>query len=146
MRRAHIQVGQWVDISLPLDPHGPQPNAYGAPPASAKPYSGDGFTLDTQQGGSCNCEVLQVTPHCNGTHTESVGHITWERFPLSAVQILPFLFCSVISVAPKGREIRAEAFERALAVIPAAHLEALVVRTLPNDASKRTRRDRKSVV
>jgi arylformamidase len=137
MRRAHIPLGRAVDLSIPLDPHGPQPNAYGAPPAHARPYSGDGFTLDTRQGGSCNCEVIECVPHCNGTHTESVGHITRERFPLSAVRLPPFLACTVISVSPEGREIRPEAIESANAQM--AFLEALVVRTRPNEASKLSR-------
>ena len=135
-----FDLGRWEDISIPLDPHGPQPNAYGAPPATARPYSGAGFTLDTQQGGSCNCEVLELTPHCNGTHTESVGHITTERFPLT--ELLPPLFipAALISVRPRGREILSEDVARATAHVPREHLDALVVRTLPNDLSKRTRR------
>lgn len=140
MRRAFIPVGRWADLSIPLNPHGPQPNAYGAPPAAASPYSGEGFTLDTRVGGSCNCEVIEFTPHCNGTHTESVGHLTAERFPLSTVLPPLFLSCSVISVQPHGREIRAEAVERATSILPPEFLEALVVRTLPNAAGKRTRR------
>lgn len=129
-----------VDLSIPLDPHGPQPGAYGAPLATARPYSGEGFVLDTRRGGSCNCDVLQITPHCNGTHTESVGHITRERFPLSLVHLPLVLRCFAISVAPVGREIRPEAIETALASAPPESLEALVVRTLPNDPGKRTRR------
>jgi kynurenine formamidase len=124
-----------VDLSIPLDPHGPQPNAYGAPPAWARIYTGDGFTLDTRHGAPCNCEVFTVTPHCNGTHTESVGHIAWERFPVTAVELPLFLACSVVSVAPAGREIRAEH----LSGIPDGS-DALIVRTLPNDVGKRTRR------
>lgn len=123
-----------VDLSIPLDPHGPQPNAYGAPPATARPYSGEGFVLDTRQGGPCNCDVLQLIPHCNGTHTESVGHITDERFPLTAILIPPIVPCVVLSVRPVGREIRPDQFEP----LPAG-IEALVVRTLPNDAGRRTR-------
>jgi kynurenine formamidase len=135
-----VRIERSVDLSIPLDPHGPQPSAYGAPPATARPYSGPGFTLDTRQGGSCNCEVIELTPHCNGTHTESVGHITRERFPLAAVHIPPFLSCLVISVTPVGREIPAEAIQRATATAPEPGPEALVVRTLPNDPGKRTRR------
>jgi kynurenine formamidase len=140
MRRAQIPVGRSVDLSIPLDPHGPQPNAYGAPAATAEPYSGTGFTLDTRQGGSCNCEVIRFTPHCNGTHTESVGHITRERFPLSAVALPMFVPCALISVTPAGLAIGAEDIQRATANVPSEFLEALVVRTLPNDATKRTRR------
>lgn len=140
MRRAHIPVGRWVDLSIPLDPHGPQPNAYGVPDATASPYSGEGFTLDTRVGGSCNCETIEFTPHCNGTHTESVGHITTERFPLTAVELPLFLRCLVVSVPPAGREIGEEAIQRVIANTALEWLEALVVRTLPNDVSKRTRR------
>ena len=128
MRRAHFPVGRSVDLSIPLDPHGPQPNAYGAPPASARPYSGEGFVLETRSGGPCNCEVIEFTPHCNGTHTESVGHITQVRFPITAVLPDPFLPCSVISVTPHGREIRVEAIEHATAGLDPEFLEACVVR------------------
>ncbi|HSQ56485.1 MAG TPA: cyclase family protein [Gemmata sp.] len=147
MTQAHITIGhnsyrlgRSVDLAIPLDPHGPQPNAYGVPDASGRPYSGTGFTLDTREGGSCNCETIAFTPHCNGTHTESVGHITRERFPISAVELPAFLPCSVISVTPHGREIPPDAIERATAGIPSEFLEALVVRTLPNSADKLTRR------
>jgi kynurenine formamidase len=134
------RLGRAVDLALSLDLHGPQPNAYGVPPASARPYSGDGFTLDTRRGGSCNCEVIEVIPHCHGTHTESVGHLTRERFPISAVFSESFLPCSVISVTPHRREIAAGAIERETATILREFLEALVVRTLPNSVDKLTRR------
>ena len=108
--------------------------------ATAVAYSGPGFTLDTRLGGSCNCEVIEFVPHCNGTHTESVGHITRERFPLSAVHIPLFLSCLVVSVTPKGREIHSAegVFERAIREHPIAagaeFLEAgSIVRTRPND-------------
>lgn len=147
MRPVQITIGQRTyrlgrptDLALPLDVHGAQPNAYGAPPANARPYSGEGFTLDTRQGGSCNCEVIEFTPHCNGTHTEGVGHLTAERVPLSSVLPEPFLACSVISVGPHGRTIQAEAIERAAAGLDADFFKALVVRTLPNAADKATRR------
>jgi arylformamidase len=140
MRRASIPVGRWADISIPLDPHGPQPNAYGVPDAAASPYSGEGFSLDTRVGGSCNCETIEFTPHCNGTHTESLGHITTERFPLTAVELPLFLLCSVISVTPRGREIIADIIQQATANLASDFREALVVRTFPNDAAKRTRR------
>ena len=122
-----------ADLSIPLDPRGPQPNAYGVPPAGARPYSGEGFTLDVRAGGPVNCEVLQLIPHCHGTHTESVGHITADRLPVSEVPMPLFTPCAVITVTPLHREIHTEQVEGKPA-------EALVVRTLPNDAGKRTRK------
>ena len=138
--RTTYRLGRAVDLAIPLDPHGPQPNAYGAPPATARPYSGEGFTLDTREGGSCNCEAIEFVPHCHGTHTESVGHLTDERFPISSVIPEPFLPCSVISVTPHGREIRADAIERATDGLDRVFLDAIIVRTLPNSPDKATRR------
>src|SRR5262245_62119713 len=133
------RLGRPTDLALPLDVHGAQPNAFGSPPAKARPYSGEGFTLDTREGGSCNCEVIEFIPHCNGTHTEGVGHLTAERFPLSSILPEPFLACSVISVEPQGRMIGVETIEHAATGLDSDFLEALVVRTLPNSADKATR-------
>ena len=41
------------------------------------------FVGDTRAGGSCNCEILTLAPHCNGTHTECVGHVTDDRVAVS---------------------------------------------------------------
>lgn len=131
------RLGQSVDLAIPLDPHGPQPNAYGVPPAEAHPYSGKGFLLDTRHGGSCNCEVLKLIAHCHGTHTESVGHLTVDACPITTAMPEPFLRCSVISVQPNGREIRAGELEHSH--LDTAFLDALVVRTLPNSLVKITR-------
>ena len=140
IRERTYRLSRPIDLSLALDLHGAQPNAYGAPPAKARPYSGEGFTLDTREGGSCNCEVIEFIPHRNGTHTESVGHLTGERFPLSSILPEPFLACSVISVEPQGRMIRPETIEQIMAGLDPDFHEALVVRTLPNAADKATRR------
>ena len=130
--------GRAVDLAVPLDFHSAQPNAYGVPAATARPYSGPGFTLDTREGGSCNCEVISFTPHCNGTHTESVGHLTRERFPVSAVLPEPFLPATVLSVRPHGREITAAALDRT--ALDSAFTTALIFRTLTNAPDKTTRR------
>src|SRR5262249_2568229 len=113
---------------------------YGVPPAAGRPYSGEGFTLDTRAGGSCNCEVIEFIPHCHGTHTESVGHLTRERFPVTVLLPEPFLPATLISVTPRGRAVRPEAIESTAANTPREFLEALIVRTLPNSADKATRR------
>ncbi len=131
------RLGQSVDLSLPLDFHGLQSNAYGVPLATAKPFSGDGFTLDVRAGGSCNCETITFTPHCNGTHTESAGHLSRERFPIADVEMDLLIPATLITVQPEGRAITADAIE--IVKYDPAFVDALVIRTLPNDASKRTR-------
>ncbi|MCS6866359.1 MAG: cyclase family protein [Gemmataceae bacterium] len=132
MKPLHIP-SRGVDLSIPLDFHGPQPNAYGVPAATAQPYSSEGFTLEVARGGAVNCDVWQLIPHGQTTHTESVGHLTRERFFIAAVTLPQATPCELVSVQPRGREILAEALD-------GEPIEALVVRTLPNDATKRTRR------
>ena len=70
---------QGRDISIPLEFDAPQPTFFGASPAAAAVVSAGSFVGDVRRGGSCNCSTYTLTPHCNGTHTECVGHVTAER-------------------------------------------------------------------
>ena len=67
-----------ISIAIPMNFSGPQPNHFGAPKANQSVLKLGGFVGETQQGGSCNVDSLSMTPHCNGTHTETVGHIVNE--------------------------------------------------------------------
>ena len=58
-------------------------SCFDAPRAGVGAARAGGFTGDTRAGGSCNCEVLTLAPHCNGTHTECVGHLTDDRVAVS---------------------------------------------------------------
>ena len=144
-----------VAIAIPFDPHGPQPSHFGAPAARAEALAGGGFIGDTRSGGSCNCESVTLVPHCNGTHTEGPGHLTRERLSVHAAALSPLYVTALVSVSaedaagsgegsdpapqPGDRLVTARALSRALESITTDGIEALVVRTLPNDESKRTR-------
>ncbi|MFN2300574.1 MAG: cyclase family protein [Gammaproteobacteria bacterium] len=143
------------DLSIPLDFSGPQPVHFGAPRASAEPMRAGSFTGSTARGGSCECATLTLTPHCNGTHTETARHITGHGpAPFEALDQLSYV-AQLITVTPVERTetsdktvpasqahdllITAEMVERALEVDSAPpDVSALVVRTLPNDLGKRT--------
>src|SRR5215468_22359 len=86
-RELVVDLSRPVSLALELDFSGPQPRHFGAPPASARPFEAPGFTGTVARGASCNCEVISLTPHCNGTHTECVGHLTRER--LDAHRLIP---------------------------------------------------------
>lgn len=157
--RARLEAG--VDIAIPLDFHGAQPSHFGAQPASAEAMQANGFTGDTREGGSCNVEIVTLNPHCNGTHTECVGHVTEERIAVREHAPRAPLPARLLSVAPERAEdcadeldahtapgdrvLCADALARALATGPAAvpddrpSVAALVVRTLPNEPAKRNR-------
>jgi hypothetical protein len=79
--RADLSSGR--SIAIPLHFDGPQPNSYDVPRATAKAVEAGSFIGDTRRGGSCNFDVVTMIPHCNGTHTECVGHIAFERIAVS---------------------------------------------------------------
>jgi hypothetical protein len=147
-----------LTIAVPMDFDGPQPNAFGAPAACAQPVRGVGFVGDVRAGGSVNCETLTLSPHCNGTHTECVGHVTDERIAVTdalhgglwlaatiTVSAVAASECSETTVpAPRPGDllVTRAALERGLARVlaPLANKDvvpqALVVRTLPNGSDK----------
>src|SRR3954462_12077413 len=134
-----------VDISIPLRFDGPQPNAYGVEPATSTACEYGPLIGDTRRGGSCNFERVTLIPHCNGTHTECVGHITGARISVRECLKDVFLPALVASVRPheKDGDLLITHAQLALAVnvigrTPEAG-SALIIRTLPNDRSKLSR-------
>ena len=105
---------QPVDLAVPLDFNGPQPRHFGAPPRDARtPSRSPGFNGAVARGASCNCEVITLIPHCNGTHTECVGHLTREAvdaYRAAPAGLIPAL---LVSVAPEPAGAAREASEPA---------------------------------
>lgn len=143
------------DISIPMHFNGAQPNTYGVPPATSAAYEQDGWVGDVRRGGSCNFETYVLTPHCNGTHTECVGHIAEERIRIREVLAAELVVASLVSVTPvapadtqdrytpalgaEDRVIDRASLEAALVGIPVGLLDGLVLRTLPNAPGKCSR-------
>jgi len=144
-------------IAQSFDPK--QPNHFGAPLASTAAWETDGFVGDTHRGGSCNVHRVNMIPHCNGTHTETVSHIIDRMVPLAGCLANGPVLASLVSVTPvlfsesgeqydpaadngdlviTAASIRA-ATERLFAAMDLRNAPALVIRTLPNDPAKRSR-------
>lgn len=143
-----------IDISIPLRFNGPQPNAYGVEPATSKACMAGDIVGDTRREGSVNFEQYTLIPHCNGTHTECVGHITHERISVRDCLtdvFIPALLVSVepgptnsnlpgTTILPSDLVVTKDALVSAIKPADLSLLDtALIVRTLPNDESKLTR-------
>ncbi len=155
-RRLQADLADPLPIAIPLDFDGPQATFLDVPQASSRPVRLGSFVGDTRQGGSCNCEGLSLLPHCNGTHTECVGHLTDERVSVSETLRGGMHLTLLLSVRPVGPESTAEGSDpepvdgdllvtaEALGKAAAAHLamspQAVVVRTLPNSVERMSRR------
>jgi len=154
-REIAVDLARPADLALELDFSGAQPRHFAAPRASSRPYETPGFSFrgSVERGGSCNCELITLIPHCNGTHTECAGHLTREH--LDAWRVVPpgLVPAVLVSVTPEqpddegsepapepaDRLITRRALERAWPAAVPFVPRALVIRTLPNDPGKRTR-------
>lgn len=138
------------DLAIPLAFDAEQPQHFDAAPATSTPLRAGAFTGDTRAGGSCNCATLTLTPHCNGTHTETVWHVTDDAIPAAeAARALTF-DARLVSVTPMRGATTDETTDPPVQpddlLITAATLaaafndpvDALIVRTLPNDTGKRS--------
>ena len=140
------------DISIPINFNGEQPNTYGVDIATSKPYQDGQFIGDTRKGGPCNFETYSFTPHCNGTHTECIGHITNERVSVLTSLDQEMIPATLVSVTPRNTTenynpdlnkedlvITKEDLELQLKDMNPAFLQALIVRTIPNLENKKSR-------
>lgn len=101
-RGVTVDLSSPVSLALELDFESPQPQHFGAPPATSRPFTSPGFDGSVAAGASCNCNLITVIPHCNGTHTECVGHLTLEPYDAYRVvptDLIPALLVSVEPVA-----------------------------------------------
>lgn len=144
-----------IDISIPLNFHGEQPNAYGVEKAQAESYVSGKFVGDTRKGGGCNFEKISFIPHCNGTHTECIGHISLERvfinetlkdilIPSTLITVTPMNALETKDSYSPGKNnddmiITKDVLSHALINSDKNFLKGLMIRTLPNDNSKMSR-------
>ncbi len=151
-----VDLDRPVSLAIEIEFAGTEPSYFGAPRASARPLAVPGFSGSVAAGASCNCSTLTLTPHCNGTHTECVGHLTTQT--LDAFRVVPhgWLPAELLSVAPESASATDETSDprprgedrlitrRLLAAAwpnraSGASARALIVRTLPNGTDKRHR-------
>ena len=144
-----VDFSKGIDISIPLDFNGDQPNTYGVKKATSAPFKDDQFIGDTREGGPCNFETYSITTHCNGTHTECIGHITNERISILNSLNEELIPATLISITPKNIQesyipklcaddllISKEDLESHLSNVNPSFLQAVIIRTLPNSISK----------
>ena len=135
-----------IDISLPLAPGDDQVSCFWAEPVQFDTIRVGSFVGSVALGGSTNYQRIHVTPHGNGTHTECYGHISPDPAITLNQCLRRFLFVArLVSVAPVPQlngdlvvmlaDVQAALGRQLDRSIP----EALVLRTLPNDAAKHHR-------
>lgn len=154
-------------LAIPLHFDSPGVRHFGAPPATSTALRVGEFSGDVRSGASCNCATLTLAPHCNGTHTECVGHLTAERInvrelaprtPLPALVLsAPVTRAADCTEGSRPPPAADDALVTRAALVAALHAVearlppatapggepplAIVIRTLPNEPGKNARDD-----
>lgn len=134
-------VSKPLDISLPLKNGSSNPNCYWAESVKMETIRSGDFVGSVQEGGSVNYQKLTVTPHGNGTHTECYGHISADDATIHKCLTEFHFVAQLISIIPEkiangDLVITRRSIEEKLMGTSA---QAVIIRTLPNDDTKRTR-------
>ncbi|WBL22810.1 cyclase family protein [Zunongwangia sp. HRR-M8] len=136
-----IDFSKPIDISLSLRGDDKNPIAWYLDAPKITPFRDGDFVGKVSEGASVNFNNIQFNPHGHGTHTECVGHISKDFFSINQTLKNFFFKAKLISVTPenKGEDqvISEEILKKQLGdSCPAA----LVIRTIPNYAEKRTKK------
>ena len=135
-----VNLSQPIDISLPLTGDGNNPIAWYLDQPVIEPVTMGDWVGKVSKGSSTNFNNIFFNPHAHGTHTECLGHITKDFYSINAALKQFFFVAQVISITPKVQGddmvITKDQIEIALS---GTTPEALVIRTLPNAAVKRSK-------
>jgi hypothetical protein len=93
-----------ISIHLPLNFEAGNPQCFYIEQPTFAPLRVGSYVGSVAEGGSCNCEVLTLTPHGQGTHTECVGHLTTERRFIRDSLSKTHFTADLISVTPEVLE------------------------------------------
>lgn len=137
-----VDFAQPIDISIPLTASPENPIAwYQNQPEITPVKEGDWVGKVSEGQSSTNFNNIFFNPHAHGTHTECLGHITFDFYSVNQ-HLKQFMFLAqLISISPV---LLGEDRVIGLAQIKEQWVEnqqtALVIRTLPNDDLKQHRK------
>ena len=138
-RHTYIETDEPIDLSIAITDDQKGPRAWYLEHPQMLPVMDNGFIGSVALGGVVNFRNINFNPHGHGTHTESHGHITEAILPVSKCFTGYFFHAALITLTPELKNgdwiITKESMQMAL---PKGDYQALVIRTLPNEASKQS--------
>ena len=139
-----IDLSKPIDISITLSNTNENPIAWYVEKPEIEPVKLGNWTGKVTAGSSTNFNNIFFNPHAHGTHTECLGHITRDFYSINDCLKQFFFTAQLISVTPENREedlvISLGSISTALDVTKNYKSEALIIRTLPNLKSKKTKK------
>ncbi|WP_264552565.1 cyclase family protein [Flavobacterium sp. N2038] len=142
-----IDLSKPIDISIPLTNTDENPIAWYIEKPEIKPVVfGDWIGKVSEGKSSTNFNNIFFNPHGHGTHTECLGHITNDFYSINQSLKQFFFFAKLITIEPEriGEDlvISKEQVLKALSTSTPLSMtkEALVIRTVPNERAKKSRK------
>lgn len=127
-----------LSIAIAMQNGESNPNAWYCENPRIEPVVMGDFVGAVAQGSSVNFRNVIFNPHGNGTHTESVNHISDLPITVNSCFTKYFFTAQLISVSSKTlSEDAIVQKEDVLSQLQIPVLDALVLRTLPNDETKK---------
>ena len=139
-RKLKIDLSQPLDISIPLRGDDSNVNAWYIGPPKIEAQVMDGDSISVAEGAAINFNSITFNPHAHGTHTETVGHITKEKYSINKHLKQFFFLAEVVTVAPeKLGEDYIISKKQLQFNLGNKKREAVIIRTLPNTSQKKSR-------
>ena len=133
-----VDLSSPIDISIPLRASKDNVTAWYVDPPVIEPVKMGDWIGDVNKGSSVNFRNIFFNPHGHGTHTECVGHISKENYSINNCLKKFWFVAQLITVEPEKVGDDLIITKKQMPVIDQG-VEALVIRTLPNDDSKMSR-------
>ncbi|MCM0665086.1 cyclase family protein [Flavobacterium tyrosinilyticum] len=148
-----IDLSKPIDISIPLTNTDENPIAwYIEKPVIEPVVFGDWIGKVSEGKSSTNFNNIFFNPHGHGTHTECLGHITNDFYSINQSLKQFFFFAKLITVEPEkigddlvitkeniSTSLNVTSLDSASTSLSVTN-EALIIRTLPNQLEKKSRK------
>jgi len=137
-----IDFSKPLDISIPLTNTDDNPIAwYIEKPVIEAVRFGDWVGKVSEGSSSTNFNNIQFNPHGHGTHTECLGHITKDFYSINQNLKTFFFTAELVTLRPyvQGDDCVITKIQ-IQAALEGKTPEAIVIRTLPNENEKRSRK------
>jgi len=133
-----IDLSKPIDISIPLTNTEDNPIAWYIEKPVIEPVKFGNWVGKVSEGSSTNFNNIFFNPHGHGTHTECLGHITKAFYSINQCLKKFFFTAELITVAPESvvDDFIITKFQ-IVNTLNGKTPEALIIRTLPNEESKK---------
>jgi kynurenine formamidase len=137
-----VDLSKPIDISIPLSNTEANPLAWYIDKPIIEPVKFDEWVGKVSSGmSSTNFNNIHFNPHGHGTHTECLGHITQDFYSINQSLKQFFFLAELVSVQPEEQgEDLVITKEQIQTALNGKSPEAIVIRTLPNENGKLSRK------